>query len=432
LTSVAIPEGAFRFKPYGGCAEVFRCTDTEVLLCGPAGTGKSRACLERVFQLMTEYPGSRWFMVRKTRASLTQSAMVTFEQEVVIPHSVKYRVQEQEYRHVNGSTCFTTGMGEAAERDKVKSSQFDGGYVQEATEIIIDDWELLLSRLRNGVVPWHQIIADCNPVGPSHWLKRRCDEGRCKLINTVHQDNPALWDGFGWTTLGKQYMATLDALTGVRRARLLDGRWAAAEGLVYDDWDPNVHVIDRFPIPAEWERIRVYDFGYTNPFVCQWWALDADRRAYLYRELYCVETLVEDAARQVAALSKDETFSADVCDHDAEGRATLERHVPCRTLAASKSVIPGIQAVQTRLRKAGDGRPRLFMFRDAPTRRDARLSAKHLPCSSLEEIDGYVWDTREGKPPKEEPVKAGDHGMDCMRYAVAFFDGLGVREARVI
>jgi phage terminase large subunit len=27
-----------------------------------------------------------------------------------------------------------------------------------------------------------------------------------------------------------------------------------------------------------------------------------------------------------------------------------------------------------------------------------------------------------GKPPKEQPVKADDHGMDAMRYMVAFLD----------
>ena len=56
------------------------------------------------------------------------------------------------------------------------------------------------------------------------------------------------------TAAGVDYFAKLDALTGVRRLRLKDGIWASAEGVIYEDWDEAVHVIDRFPIPPTWRR----------------------------------------------------------------------------------------------------------------------------------------------------------------------------------
>jgi predicted transcriptional regulator len=42
------------------------------------------------------------------------------------------------------------------------------------------------------------------------------------------------------------------------------------------------------------------DFGYTNPFVMQWWAEDPDGRLYLYREIYRTRRLVEDHAKRHA------------------------------------------------------------------------------------------------------------------------------------
>ena len=33
------------------------------------------------------------------------------------------------------------------------------------------------------------------------------------------------------------------------------------------------------------------DFGYTNPFTCQWWAMDHDGRLYLYREIFHQEII---------------------------------------------------------------------------------------------------------------------------------------------
>ena len=50
--------------------------------------------------------------------------------------------------------------------------------------------------------------------------------------------------------------------------------------------EQTIHVIDPFPIPSYWRRFRVVDFRYTNPFVCQWWAVDQDGRMYRYRKIY--------------------------------------------------------------------------------------------------------------------------------------------------
>jgi PBSX family phage terminase large subunit len=397
-------------------------TAPEIVLSGPAGTGKSRACLEKLHDAALRYPRSRLLIVRKTRESLTESAMVTFERDVIglsspiLEHGGQ-RSHRQSYPYSNGSVIVIGGMDKAS---KIMSTEYDMAFVQEAIELNEDDWESLTTRLRNGRMPYQQLIADTNPDRPTHWLKQRALAGKTLMLESRHEDNPRLFDGRHWTPEGLNYIARLNALTGARLQRLRFGRWVQAEGTVYD-FDQTLHLVDRFEVPRAWRRILSIDFGYTHPFTAQWWAIDGDGRMYLYREIYMTHRLVRDHAQQIKALSAGERISAAVSDHDAEDRATLDdAGIP--TVPAWKAIKPGIEAVQDRLRKAGDGKPRLFVLRDSLVERDPALGKK--PASIVEEFDAYVWP----KNDKEEPVKEYDHGMDAMRYAVAFVDGLAVEE----
>lgn len=418
----------FDYSPRGSAADVFYAQDPEVLLSGPAGTGKSRAILEKLFLMAQEiYPGMRALIVRKTRVSLTETALFTWENFVLPPNHPchpnsggAHRAHRQSYRFPNGSEIVVGGMDRPA---KIMSSEYDFIYPQEAIELEEEDWGALTTRLRNGRVPYQQIVGDTNPSYPRHWLKQRCDRGVTRLIDTRHEDNPVLHDGKGWTQKGVEYIAKLDNLTGAEKLRLRHGRWVQAEGAVYAEWSPAVHVVDPFPIPADWRRYWVVDFGYTNPFVCQRWAEDGDGRAYLYRETYRTKRLVEDHVRDILEdcgavggqwdRATEPKPSQILADHDAEDRATFEKHSKMRTVAADKSVLAGIQDVASRLRPAGDGKPRLFVFRGALVDRDPDLVASSKPWCTEQEFDGYVW---ADKAVKEEPVKENDHGMDCVRY----------------
>src|SRR3546814_17004871 len=81
-----------------------------------------------------------------------------------------------------------------------------------------------------------------------------------------------------------------DLLTGVQRQRLLDGRWVAAEGIIWPEFDPAVHLVDRFDIPDDWTRYWTVDFGYIHTFVAQWWAVDPDRSEARRGGKACVST----------------------------------------------------------------------------------------------------------------------------------------------
>jgi hypothetical protein len=460
-----------RYRPYGSAKDFFECRDHEVLLVGPAGTGKSRVAMEKLNLLALLNPGMRGIIIRKTLVSLGSTALVTWR-KFVIPEAVLtgtisfYGGGPQEsagYRYDNGSFIAIGGMDKPA---KVMSSEYDVVYVQEATDLDIDDWEALRSRLRNWVISFQQIIADCNPNVPWHWLKARADRGATTAIPSRHQDNPMLFDHVlgDWTPEGRIYVFDiLGGLTGVRRMRLLDGLWAAAEGLIYENYNPANNLVNQLTYkgsdgvehdgpPPEWPRYWSIDFGYTNPFVCQFWAEDPDGRLFLYREIYATRILAEDHARailrlvttcqreaidpghkcEVSAHNEDGchrflTWNEPrphviICDHDAEDRATLERHLGMSTVAAVKTKKAGIQAVDSRWRSAGDGKPRLFLCRDSLVRRDKDLEGRKLPCSTIEEVPGYVWAKTASGGEKEEPLDKDNHGMDACRYMVAYKD----------
>lgn len=444
------------FEPHGLFIDALYSRDPELLLAGPAGTGKSRTALEKLNLLASKYAGTRLAMVRKSRKSLTQSAQVTFEHFVLTPRSpVRWRTLEQEYRYPNGSKIIVCGLDDPV---KIMSAEYDLIYIQEATEIHEADAEACITRLRWGVMPYTQLLMDCNPQSPNHWLYKRQARGQTRMIETRHQDNPFLWDFTtdDWNERGRRYMNNLEALTGVRRARLLEGRWVTAEGVIYEEWDRFRHVIPAIPLEPYWPRFITIDFGYNDPFVAQWWAKDTDGRLYLYRELVGTERLVEDWAHEIFSLSKNERITAVVTDHAASDRATLERHMGHSarncvraakgsfedvqlelgrkgTIPAYKSIRDGIQAVKSRLHDAGDGAPRLFVFADALVRRDEKLVQKNAPIGVAEEVDSYIWDykfnMKMGDRVLEQPLDRDNHSMDAMRYAVAYADGLsGVKE----
>ncbi len=417
------------YQPRGAVLPLFYDKSPEILVSGPAGTGKSRGILEKLHLLAEKYAGSRLLMLRKTRESLSQAALVTFEQHVVpAGHPIlngPQRNMRQSYRYPNGSEIVVGGLDKS---QKVMSTEYDVAYIQEAIEVDEVDWENVTTRLRNGVIPYQQILADTNPGVPTHWLYSRAyKKGKTKLYESTHVDNPVLWDEKEgtWTPFGLKYMSKLDALTGPRFHRLRHGKWVGAEGQIYDTWDPLKHVI-RTPYdpPKDWPRIWSFDFGYKNPFVWQCWVLHPDNILILWREIYQTKLLVEDGARMIRDwMINDVKPVILICDHDAEDRATLKRHLKLDTRGAYKDVANGIQAVQHRLKLDERGVPGLQIMANTLIHKpDEELEDAKRPTCTLEEVDGYVWDERAGQNKGDAVLKENDHGMDVMRYTVAYVD----------
>lgn len=418
--SFAPPPEARAYQPYGTCAELMRYRGREVLLAGPAGTGKSRAALEKLSFIAYQRP-IRGAIVRKVRKSLTQAALVTFEQKVLPdPSGVRFWTEDQEYRYPGGAVIALAGLDDP---EKIKSTEFDLIYVQEATELDQLDWELLVSRLRNGVLSYQQLIADCNPADPYHWLKQRCDRGECLLLDTRHEDNPVLFDHDRgqWTAFGRNYLETLDTLTGYLHKRLRLGLWVAADGMFFTEWDPEVHVVEPLDIPPEWPRWTAVDYGFAAPWCCLWLARDpeGERPIYVYRERYQAGLRDEEQAAIIAEASAGERIVAHVLDPSMFNARTEQNRpsiaqVYAEQLGGQAPLIPGHNnrrtgwAVVRRALAHGETPPRLRLLRDHCPNLERTLPAMvHDPLDPEDVAD------------KLHGTKTEDHAPDALRYGLS-------------
>jgi phage terminase large subunit len=131
---------------------------------------------------------------------------------------------------------------------------------------------------------------------------------------------------------------------------------------------------------------------------------------------------VEDHCKEIRKWTRGLPIEAWICDHDAEDRATLERHLHCQTRPAFKDVAPGIEAVKTRLASN-----RLKFLSNALVDVDPELEKRHLPTCTVDEITGYRWSDKK----QDVPVKELDHGLDELRYVVAYIDKISATRANI-
>jgi len=455
------------YEPRGGCKEVFESRETEVLVSGPAGTGKSRACLEKIYITCLLTSNTRALILRKTLRSLASTALVTWRnyvvKEALATNTVVYyggsSQEAAQYRFKNGSTVTIGGLDNPT---RIMSSEYDIVYIQEATEITLEDLEFIKTRLRNWNISFQQLVMDCNPGPDKHWLKLRCNEGLCKLIESRHEDNPRLFDllpdgTYQVTEYGAKYMAILDSLTGVRHKRLRLGLWVSAEGIIYEEFDPAIHILpweldaegNRKTLPHDWPRYWSIDFGYQDPFVLKCYAKGPDGELYMYREIYMTQRLVEEHAKTIMDIVRPEKTVewydhinkvtrtrverewieprpyAIICDWDAEGRRTFEKHTGLGTQAAIKWIHDGIDLHKGRLKVNGDGYARFYLMEDCLVERDQALMDRLLPTCTAEEYSAYVWKVNPDGRIRDEPVDRDNHGMDTDRYITCYFDYRG-------
>lgn len=415
------------YAPRGAAKTLWQTRDFECFLAGPAETGKTWGCLQYADALLWKYAGAHGVMCRKTYASLVGTAVRTYLRVLGPGTPVRAFGGEQPrwFDYPNGSRLWLAGMDNPG---KALSSERDFIYINQAEELALGDFETLTTRTtgRGAVMPYTRIFGDCNPGPPHHWIKARAAAGTLRLLESRHRDNPTLYDDAGrLTEQGKRTMSVLDALTGVRRLRLRDGKWAAAEGLVYEDFDAAVHVVPAADVPTCRRFVAGVDWGFTNPGVIGVWAVDGDERAYLVREIVRTRQTIGfwvATAKAIDTQYRPETF---VCDPAEPAYIEQFRGAGLNVTEGFNDIEAGCNAVRERLKPVGDGRPRLFVSDAAlpPDERDEGMVDARLPCGLVEEMGSYSYPKgTDGRPVKEKPVDKDNHSADAARYMTAYLD----------
>lgn len=193
----------------------------------------------------------------------------------------------------------------------------------------------------------------------------------------------------------------------------LHGDFAAQHGLVYDEFDPRLHVVAPFDIPKNARIYRAIDFGVRNPWCTLWIYHDregvhgADDALYVFREYYRTErTTTENGKEMLRRSANDPRVAFTVADSASrDGRLILARELGISTKPSPKELglLSMINLVKDRLMILSDGKPRLFVFRD---------------CTNLiSEFKRYKWSKN---PDSESPTKSHDHALDALRYCIGY------------
>lgn len=406
------------FNPLPWQVAPWRDMSKVVLLAGSAGGGKSRLCYEKAYAFCANYPKATGLLLRKNRQSMINSVVPFIETVVKEQGSlVKLLSSKYHWQFPNGSRLIYGGMADPKQREHIRSIGQSGGLdfvvMEEGTAFVNDDFNEILPRLRGKAAHWRQIMIPTNPASPDHWIyKRLIQGGEATVYYSGAIDNPYN---------PEDYMQTLKSISGVQGLRLREGLWVRAEGAVIPEFDRGKHVVEKDYIPRTWRRVRAIDFGYRAPFVCLWIAIDPETdKRYIYRELYQTELLVQDAAKMILEASRGEEIETTICDHDPENYGQLERY-GLNTIPAWKEIIPGINHLKTLF-----SQDKILYCVNSLLREDDALSRVYLPTSLIQEIPVYTYaKNTEETALKEIPVKKNDHGIDALRYAMAYLDNIG-------
>ena len=191
------------------------------------------------------------------------------------------------------------------------------------------------------------------------------------------------------------------------------GRFAAREGLVYPEFDENVHVIEPFDLPPDWQAGISIDPGLKNPLSCHFYGVDFDGNIYVVGEHYEADRDVEYHAGKIFELADRLNWKR---DPRGRLRALIDPAAGQRTLASARSVAElfGDLGILTDLRVnkdlfAGISRVRRYLKgrEGRPARDDIKSCARLIGENKRDRNGG-----------DDRPRKQEDHALDELRYFV--------------
>ena len=382
---------ATRIKLHRGQTKAWRSEAKYVAMLAGSGGGKTAFGPIWLYREIERHPTGSFLVVSPTYQMF---------QRIVLPRTREFLddVAQGEYHAVERAYYLPTGgvvyFGSADNPFSLEGVHVHAAWMDEAGQMKREAWDVVLRRVGfyNG-----RVLITTTPYNLG-WLKTefydrwKAGDSNYDVIQFPSIENPAY--------PREEFERARRDLPDWMFRMFYMGEFAKPEGLVYQDFNPSVHVVEPFDIPKNWTRIVGVDFGYNNPFAVLWLAIDGDNNIYVYREYYEREKLPKEAGEDIVRLSKGEMIDAVICDPSRpEGMEDLRR-LGLPVQAADNSVLTGIQRVTEKLKAR-----QLFVFRGLQ--------------NTLNEFEAYSWKVINGAQ-SEQPVKEFDHSMDALRYAIMY------------
>lgn len=389
---------------------------------GGFGSGKTMWLCWNALLLSLEYPGNYGLLGRFTYPELRDTTMHDFFEicpEILIK---EYKKTEHKLTLVNDSVILFRHLEDP---DKIKSLNLGWYGIDELTEVPHDVWLMLQSRLRLAHVARREGFGSTNPEGHD-WVYnlfkvKHKDSDNYLMINAPTREN---------VHLPSDYEADLrEAYDDIWIKRYLEGDPSAFEGQILGEWNPKFNVLAPFEPPADWTRICVLDHGTNNPTAVLWIAIHPENFWVVYREHYHTGQVVEWHAKQIFELNGSDNITYWVADPAIFNKTQQDPKRGLYSVAdiyadhgifwgqGDNDVKAGIALMKDYVRVWKNlinpftnvaGSPKLFITRNCE--------------NTLREIPQWRWKKLRIKGQyrnhPEEPEKANDHTVDCLRYAL--------------
>lgn len=409
----------------------------EMMIGGPAGTGKTHIGVMYGHKLACTYPGSVGVFVRKVKETIKKTIVPTFNE--VLGYDPQERtegnfvlgfggIHPQRYVYRNGSEIYILGLADPKQFD---SLQVDWMFGNQAEEFDEDDWEIMTARTRGRKMPFRVVYGDCNPVEPEHFLCPYEDNEHRRegvyYIATRHEDNPVMFDPVTGekTAYGHEYMGTLDRMTGLNYDRYRLGLWKAPEGAIF--YIEKCHIINQLPWKREtddphfqplnaYTHYRSYDFGmYPSPSVSIWLAEHNETKdLILVQEWRRCRVDVVEMTGHVKANDYCAT-EASTGDNNLGFASVFKKDgIPfIETKKYDGSVHAGLDLISDKLEKTRRGENGgIKFYSNLEIGRDPILEEEKRPTNTIMELKLLTWDLDSVKP---KPV-GERHGVDALMY----------------
>lgn len=372
----------------------------DAILCDGAVRSGKTLCLSLSFVMWAThcFSGQDFALCGKTILSLQRNLL---EPLLPILRGMGYRC-----RFAAGRRVLTVGLGRHENRVYLFGGRDEGSasLIQGVTlaGVLLDEVALMprsfveqaLARCSlEGATYWF----NCNPEHPYHWFYKewiqKAAEKQVLYLHFQMTDNPSLSPA-----VLRRYKRLY---SGTFYRRFVEGRWVAADGLVYPMFDPKRHVGAPAAPAGPW--YLSCDYGTVNPFSLGLWCRDGDawcRVAEYYHSGRAtgVQLTDEEYYAHLCELAGDRPIAALIIDPSAASFAeTVLRHGRYPVLKADNDVVAGIHRVSRALQQA--------QIKIAPGCKDA-----------LREFSLYQWDN---SLRRDAPKKENDHAMDDIRYFVS-------------
>lgn len=272
---------------------------------GARGGGKSWSIDFKAVAMAYGFPGITQIIIRKSYPELTENHITPLTKKLKCyaaakrDRLAKYNDSKKVIAFPNGSRILFRYLETEKDLGRFQGTECDILYLDEATQFTEVMFKELAACVRGDTPFPKRIYITCNPGGVGHqWVKRLFIDKAYEenenpqdysFIQSLVTDNAALLRS------SPRYLQQLDALPGKIRKAWRYGDWNVFSGQFFEEWRNNpdhyidrrwTHVIAPFDIPRDWKVYRSFDWGYSRPFSCGWWALGYDGKAYRIHEYY--------------------------------------------------------------------------------------------------------------------------------------------------